>query len=524
MRFDTSYDAVVVGAGPNGLVAAAEMAAAGRRVLVLESAPEIGGGTRSKELTLPGFVHDVCSAIHPLAVASPALRALPLAEYGVEWIHPDVPLAHPLDGGRVALLERSVDATAAQFGRDAPAYRRLVRPFVAAGDALAEGLLAPLALPPRHPLLLARYGAIGIRSATSVTRRFETDEPAALFAGLAGHAMLTLQSPLTSGLGLFLATLAHHGGWPLAKGGSAALSAALGAIVVARGGTIECDRTVTSLRDLPRARVTLLDLTPRQLLAIDDGRLPPRYRRTLARYRYGPGVFKVDWALDGPVPWTNTAVGRAATVHLGGTAAEIAASELDIGRGRNPERPYTLFVQPSLFDPGRAPAGRHTAWAYCHVPAGSAVDRTDAIEAQVERFAPGFRDRIAGRHVMGPAAMERYDANYVGGDINGGVLDVRQFLARPRLGLHPWATPVPRHVPVLVVDPTRRWRPRHVRLARGAARAAPRSLNPSNGLGGLIRRHASPPNRGECRTTPRTPGVTVVETHCGLSPTVRTIR
>jgi phytoene dehydrogenase-like protein len=443
LTFEGAFDAVVVGAGPNGLVAAATLGAAGWRVLVLEAAAEVGGGSRSEQLTLPDFVHDVCSAIHPLGAASPAMRSLPLAEHGLEWIHPAAPLAHPLDRVRVAVLERDVDTTASGLGSDARAYRRLVGPFVGSGDALIDALMSPLDVPPRHPWLLARYGAIGVRSATRLTRRFATDQPAALLSGLAGHSMLSLQSPITAGFGLFLGVLAHHVGWPLAKGGSGAIAKALAAVVVANGGTIVCDHRVTSLRDLPRTRATLLDLTPRQVLALDDGRLPAGYRRALTRFRYGPGVFKIDWALDAPTPWTNPKILRAATVHLGGTAGEIAAAELDVQRGRHPERPFTLFAQPSLFDPTRAPTGKHTAWAYCHVPHGSTVDMTDAIEAQVERFAPGFRDRVLARHTMGPAAMEAHDANYVGGDINGGVADLRQFLARPRLSLHPWATPVP---------------------------------------------------------------------------------
>jgi phytoene dehydrogenase-like protein len=443
LNLDREFDAVVVGAGPNGLVASAVLGTAGWRVLLVEAALEVGGGCRSEHLTLPDFVHDVCSAIHPLAAASPAMRSLPLPQHGLEWVHPNAPLAHPLDGGRVATLERDVEATASAFGTDARAYRRLVSPFVESGDALIDGLMSPLELPPRHPLLLARYGAIGLRPVTRLTRRFTTDEPAALLTGLAGHSILSLQSPITSGFGLFLGMLAHHVGWPLAKGGSAAITRALAAVVVAQGGTIVCDQPVSSLRDLPPARATLLDLTPRQVLAVDDGRLPARYRATLGKYRYGPGVFKVDWALDGPTPWTNPDALRAATVHLGGTAGEIVASESDVQRGRHPERPFTLFAQPSVFDPSRAPPGKHTAWAYCHVPSGSTLDMTDAIEAQVERFAPGFRDLVLARHVMGPAAMEAHDANYVGGDINGGVADLRQFFARPRLSLHPWATPVP---------------------------------------------------------------------------------
>jgi phytoene dehydrogenase-like protein len=443
VKLDREFDAVVVGAGPNGLVASATLGAAGWRVLLVDAAAEIGGGCRSEPLTLPGFVHDVCSAIHPLAVASPAMRSLPLGQHGLEWIHPAAPVAHPLDRGRAALLERDVDATASGFGTDARTYRRLVGPFVDSGDALIDSLMSLLDLPPRHAWLLARYGSIGVRPASSVIRRFSTDEPAALLSGLCAHSMLSLDAPITAAFGLFLGVLAHHVGYPMAKGGSAAIAAALGAVVVARGGTILRGHRVRSLRDVPSARVTLLDLTPRQLLAVDDGRLPARYRRTLDRFRYGPGVFKVDWALDGPTPWTNPDVLRAATVHLGGTADEIVRAEAEVARGRHPQRPFTLFTQPSLFDATRAPAGQHTAWAYCHVPSGSTVDMTDAIEAQVERFAPGFRDRILHRHTMGPAAMEAHDANYVGGDINGGVADWRQLLARPHLSLHPWTTPVP---------------------------------------------------------------------------------
>jgi phytoene dehydrogenase-like protein len=442
MTSDPEFDAVVVGAGPNGLVAAATLGAAGWRVLVLEAAPVAGGGTRSEALTLPGFVHDVCSAIHPLALASPGMRALPLADEGLEWVHPDAPLAHPLDGGRAAFLERDLDTTAAGLGPDGRAYRRLFAPFVRAGDTLIESLMSPLDVPPRHPLVLARYAAVGVRPSTWVGRRFATDEAGGLFSGLAAHSMLSLRAPSTAGFGMLLGVLAHHVGWPMAKGGSGAIAAALTKIIVSSGGAIECDHAVTSLRDLPAARATLLDLTPRQVLALDDGRLPARYRRTLGRFRYGAGVWKVDWALDGPIPWTNPDVLRAATVHVGGTAAEITAGESAVQRGHHPDRPFVLLAQQSLFDPTRAPDGKHTAWAYCHVPNGSTVDMTEAIERQVERFAPGFRERVLARHTMGTAAMEAHDANYVGGDINGGVADLRQFFGRPRYSLQPWATPV----------------------------------------------------------------------------------
>jgi phytoene dehydrogenase-like protein len=434
------YDAVVVGSGPNGLVAAITMAQAGRRVLVIEAADEPGGGMRSSDIVGAGMVHDVCSAIHPLAVASPAIRALPLHEYGLEWIHPDVPLAHPLDGGRVALLDRSVDETAQGLGRDARAYRRLVHPLVR--EDLVDTLLSPLSIP-KAPIAGARYLRTGIFSADHVARaRFETDEARALFAGLAGHSMLSLRAATTAGYGLMLGMLGHLVGWPMAKGGSQAIADALVALLRALGGDVECGHEVRSLAELPSAGAVLLDVGPRQFLRIAGDRVPARYRRALERFRYGPGVWKVDWALDGPVPWTNPDVARAATVHLGGTAAEVVAGEDDVQNGRNPERPYALFVQTSLFDRSRVPNGGETAWAYCHVPNGSTFDMTDRIEAQVERFAPGFRDRIVARHVMGPSAMEQHDANYIGGDINGGLTDLRQFIARPNLSPRPWVTPL----------------------------------------------------------------------------------
>ena len=440
MSSESANDAVVVGAGPNGLVAAITLAQAGWRVHVMEAASEPGGGTRSAELTLPGVIHDVCSAIHPLGLASAALRALPLADHGLSWVHPDVPVAHPLDGGRAALLHRSVAETADGLGADGGAYRRMMAPLVDQG--LVDSLLAPFGVP-RAPILLARYGLTGIRSAVGVGRsKFDTPEARGLFAGLAGHSILSLNAPSTAGYGLMLGMLGHLVGWPMAQGGSRSIATALVSVLESLGGTVECNRPITNLDELPAARATLLDLTPRQVIALAGDRLPSGYRSRLERFRYGPGVWKVDWALDGPTPWANPGCGRAATVHLGATLEEIAAAEDDVQRGRHPEHPYVLFVQQSLFDPTRAPDGTHTAWAYCHVPNGSTVDMTARIEAQVERFAPGFRDRIIGRHVMGPAAMESHDGNYIGGDINGGMADLRQFVGRPVLSPVPWRTPV----------------------------------------------------------------------------------
>jgi phytoene dehydrogenase-like protein len=441
MSARNEFDAVVVGAGPNGLAAAAVIARAGRSVLVVEAADTIGGGTRSAELTLPGFVHDVCSAIHPIGYASPAFRELGVTDM-VEWVQPISPAAHPLPDGRAAVLERSIDATADRLGTDGDAYRRIFRPLVDAGQKLPEALMSPLDIPPRHPLVMARYGLIGLRSMRSLTARFSGDEAPALLAGMAGHSMLRLDSPITAGFGLFLASLGHHVGWPMARGGSGTIADALAKVITDAGGEIECGRRIDDLGELPAARATLLDLTPRQVVSVAGQRLPDRYRRALLRYRYGPGVFKVDWALDGPIPWTNEAARGAGTVHVGGTFEEVAEAEAAVAAGQHHERPFVLLAQQSLFDETRAPEGRHTAWAYCHVPSGSPRDMTDAIESQIERFAPGFRDLVLARHVMSSEQFERYDANYVGGEINGGVADLRQFLARPVVSLHPWRTPV----------------------------------------------------------------------------------
>lgn len=435
-------DAVVVGSGPNGLVAAVTLAEAGWRVLVLEAAATYGGGLRTQELTLPGFRHDVCSAVHPLAMASPAFRALGLD--GARFLHPEVPLGHPLGSGRSVLLWRDVEQTAAALGRDAETWRRVVGGLARRWESVTAGVLDPFAVPPRAPLATAAFGAVGVWPTTGVTRLLR-DEPArALLAGLAGHATLDLSEPLTTGVGLLLGLLGHAVGWPVVEGGSQALADALVARLRALGGEVRTGHRVTDVDDLPRARAVLLDLSPRQVLRVAGHRLPPSYRRRLGRWRYGAGAFKVDWALDAPVPWVDARLAGVGTLHLGGPAAEVVAAERAVAAGRVPERPYVLLVQATAADPSRAPSGKHTLWGYCHVPNGSTVDMTAAIEAQVERFAPGFTDRVLARHVMGPDRLEAHNANYVGGDIAGGASDWRQLVARPVPSPTPWATPDPR--------------------------------------------------------------------------------
>jgi phytoene dehydrogenase-like protein len=436
-----AYDAVVVGSGPNGLAAAIAMAQAGRSVLVLEAKETIGGGCRSAELTLPGFIHDVCSAIHPLGLGSPFLRTLPLGHHGLEWIHPPAPVAHPLDDGTAVVIERSVEETAAGLGPDAAAYRRLMGPLAAEWDALAPELLAPLHLP-RHPVAMARFGLKAIRSASGFAKaRFRGERARAVFAGIAGHSILPLERTATAAIGLVLGALTHAVGWPLPRGGSRRIAEALAAHLRSLGGEIRTGAPVESLDALPPARAVLCDVTPRQLLGLAGDRLRGRYRRGLESYRYGPAAFKLDFALSGSIPWKAPECARAATVHLGGSLDEIAASEAAVGRGEHPERPFVLLVQPSLFDASRAPAGRHTAWAYCHVPNGSAVDMRARIEAQIERFAPGFRDLILARSVLTPARLEGFNANYVGGDINGGAQDLGQMFTRPVARIVPYSTP-----------------------------------------------------------------------------------
>jgi phytoene dehydrogenase-like protein len=438
---EREYDAVVVGSGPNGLAAAIVVAEAGPSVLLVEAAETVGGGMRSAELTEPGFVHDVCSAIHPMAEGSPFFRGLALERHGLELIHPPAPLAHPLDDGSAVVLERSLDETAAGLGADGRAYRRLFGPLVGEAESLLPLLLAPLPVP-RRPLLLARFGAPALRSAVSLAKRFEADRARALFGGIAAHSIQPLTRPLTASFGLVLGLLAHSHGWPYPRGGSQRIADALAAHLRSLGGELETGRPVGSLDELPTTRATLLDVTPRQVLGLSGDRLPDRYARRLRGYRYGPGVFKLDWALDGPVPWIAEECGRAGTVHVGGTLEEITSAEEAVWQGRHPERPFVLLAQQSLHDPSRAPTGKQTLWGYCHVPNGSTEDMTERIESQIERFAPGFRDRILARSALTTEGLERYNENYVGGDIIGGVQDLRQLWTRPVARLNPYATPL----------------------------------------------------------------------------------
>ena len=436
-------DAVVVGAGPNGLAAAITLARSGCSVLVLEAADRIGGGTRSEELTLPGFVHDVCSAIHPLGAASPFFRELPLAEHGLAWVHPEAPAAHPLPDGTAVVLERSLEETAASLGDDAGSYRRLVGPIVEHWDALLPSLLGPVLRPPSHPLTLAGFGLRALWPAATLARRvFRGERARAVFAGLAAHAILDLRTPLTSTFGVTFAATAHAAGWPAARGGSQAIADAMASYLSSLGGEIVTGHRVTGMDDVPSCRAVLFDVTPRQLLAIAGDRLAAGYRRRLERYRYGPASFKLDYALDGPVPWKAEPCARAASVHLGGRLDEVVAAEAEVAAGRHPERPFVICTQPGLWDATRAPAGKQTFWAYTHVPHGSTVDMTAAIEGQLERFAPGFRDRVLVRHVMTPVDLEAHDANYVGGDIAGGSHGGLQLFARPILSTHPYRVPL----------------------------------------------------------------------------------
>jgi phytoene dehydrogenase-like protein len=437
-------DVVVVGAGPNGLAAAITIAEAGRSVVVLEAADTIGGGARTAELTLPGFRHDICSAIHPMAAAGPFFAAAGLEQHGLELVHPEVALVHPLDDGRAGVMHRSLEETVAGLGSDGKAWDRLVGWTARHWDRLAPAIFAPLLRVPRHPLALGGFGLRALPPATVAGRAFSTDEAAGLFAGAAAHSFLPLSRPLTSAPGVMLLASGHVAGWPAARGGSQAIADAMAKRLAELGGSIETGRPVRTLSDLPESRAVLFDITPRQLLRICGDELPARYRARLARFRYGPGVFKVDYALSEPVPWTNADARRAGSLHLGGTLREIAEAEGDVAAGRHPARPFVLIAQQSVFDPTRAPDGQHTLWAYCHTPSRSTVDMTDAIEGQIERYAPGFRDVVLARHVADSAWFEAHNENIVGGDIAGGSHGGMQLLLRPRPGLRPYRTADPR--------------------------------------------------------------------------------
>ena len=432
----------MVGSGPNGLAAAITLADAGRSVLVIEGADTIGGGTRSEALTLPGFSHDVCSAIYPLAAVSPFFAEHGLEDHGLEWVYPEAEVAHPLDGGAAALIYRSLDATVVGLGSDGKGYRRIIEPTLRNWGRILPQILGPIVKVPRHPVAMARFGLSALMPCTTLAKTMFNEKPArALLAGLAAHANVPLTSPGTSAFAMVLAAAAHVAGWPFPRGGSQRIPDAMAAVFVDLGGEIRTGTWVERIEELPAASQYVFDVTPRQLLAIAGDRFPAGYRSGLQRFRYGPGVFKIDYALDGPVPWEADEVGLAATVHVGGTMEEIADSEAKVAAGDHSDRPFVIVAQQSLFDDSRAPGGQHTLWAYCHVPSESDIDMSDAIERQIERFAPGFRDRILARHARGPAAFEAYNPNFVGGDIGAGEQRLRGLLARPVWSLDPYSTP-----------------------------------------------------------------------------------
>ena len=437
----TKYDAVVVGSGPNGLAAAITIASAGRSVLVMEAGDTVGGGIRTRELTLPGFHHDVCAAIHPLGLASPFFRSLDLESYGLEWIHPDVPLAHPLDDDEAVLLHRSVEDTARGLGFDKQAYTDLVGPFVPRWKELVYELLKPLG-PPRHPLPLMRFGPLAVRSALSLAmKRFRGVRARAMFAGNSAHSILPLDRASSAAFGMMMSILGHAVGWPLASGGSQAIAKAMTLMLTSMGGEIKVASPIRTLNDLPSAKVILFDLTPKQLHEIAGNEFPESYKKRLLSKKHGPGAFKLDWALDSPIPWSDSSCARAATVHIGPTIEDVTLSEHTVWQGASPDKPFVLLAQPTLFDPGRAPVGKHIAWAYCHVPNGCQADMTERIENQVERFAPGFRDTVICQHVMFPSDMQSYNPNYIGGDIVGGIQSFEELFVLPLGRLRAYSTP-----------------------------------------------------------------------------------
>ncbi len=433
------YDAVVVGSGPNGLAAAILLQQNGLSVLLIEGKETIGGGLRSAQLTLPGYVHDICSAVHPLAAASPFFSQLPLDQFGLEYIYPEIAAAHPFDNGTAAVLKGTVSKTAHLLGADEQAYSKLMQPIVNDWPLIVDDILAPLHFP-KHPMAMARFGLKALPSASYLSKHFQTPEAKAFFAGMAAHSIQPLTNTATSAIALVLLAAGHVKGWPIPKGGSQCIADALAGYFKSIGGKIETNTYITSLKQLPSARAVLFDVTPKQLLQIAGHRFSPLYKWQLERYRYGMGVFKIDWALDDPIPFTAEGCRQAGTVHIGNSIQEIADSEQQIWHDRHPDKPFVLLTQPSLFDTSRAPTGKHTAWAYCHVPNGSEHDMTGAIENQVERFAPGFKDRILARSTMNTAQMQEHNPNYIGGDINGGVIDIGQLFTRPALRWSPYKT------------------------------------------------------------------------------------
>lgn len=440
MNKSTTYDAIIVGSGPNGLAAAIRLALEGLKVKVFEASATVGGGMRTAELMQQGVHHDICSAIHPMAASSPFLKQLPLSDFGLEWIQPEYPVAHPLDNGKAVMMHRSLEATANDLGVDSSSYKNLMQPIAENWDALTNDFLGPLTIP-KHPFLMARFGLNAIQPAQRLQKKFETVEAKALFAGLAAHSILPLDAPITAAIGLVLGAAGHSVGWPLPKGGSQSIANAMTRYLQSLGGEVETDFEVTSIDQLPSHQCILFDLTPRQLIEIAGDRLPEWYVNRLKKFKYGSGVFKVDYILKEPVPWSDPRCQKAGTVHLGGTFGEIAAAEKLLDDNKHAEKPYVLVAQQSMFDESRTPDGRHTLWAYCHVPSGSTRDMTEEIDNQIERFAPGFRDVVEERHTMNTSQFEEYNANYFGGDINGGRQDIWQLFTRPIHLINPYATP-----------------------------------------------------------------------------------